>query len=85
MYFYPSAEQPREIFEVHRVGSLDEKKKIVMNIESKKELGWCRGNYYISGIPENASMAGYGPGERETIRLMTEDYQKNMSKYFEFQ
>ena len=85
VYFYPSAAQPREIFEVHRVGSLEEKKKITAAIDSKKELGWCRGHYYISGTPENASLAGYGPGEREMIRLMTEDYRKNISKYFEFQ
>ena len=62
-----------------------EKKKITAAIDSKKELGWCRGHYYISGTPENASLAGYGPGEREMIRLMTEDYRKNISKYFEFQ
>ncbi|HJB07559.1 MAG TPA: hypothetical protein H9716_06780 [Candidatus Enterocloster faecavium] len=85
VYFYPSAEKPREIFEVHRVGSLEEKKKLLTEIESKKELGWCRGNYYISGTPEHPSLTGYGPGEREMIRLMTEDYKKNMTKYFEFQ
>ena len=43
VYFYPSAAQPREIFEVHRVGSLEEKKKITAAIDSKKELGWVPG------------------------------------------
>ena len=85
VYFYPPGENAREIFEVHRVGSLEEKRRITAQMENKKELGWCRGHYYISGLPKNASMVGYGPGERETIRLMTADYEKNMGKYFEFQ
>ena len=85
VYFYPVAERPREIFEVHRVGSLEEKRTITSKIGDKKELGWCRGHYYITGTPQGSSMSGYEPGEREMIRRMTDDYVKNITKYFEFQ
>lgn len=85
VYFYPVNGNVREIFEVHRVGSLEAKKILTAQMENKKDLGWCRGNYYICGLPQEQSLAGYNPGEKEMIRQMTKDYEKNIGKYFEFQ
>ncbi len=85
VYFFPLKERAREIFEVHRVGSLEEKRLITAKMSGKQELGWCRGYYYICGTPQGSTMSGYEPGEREMIRRMTEDFEKNIMKYFEFQ